>query len=157
MIARPIQHTPNRIESGPALPHSRTLARTPMPSLIPTGLGVRLRSAALDWGSVFLQFVFIGVHSWLAFSFSAHLHFPARLLACLIIHSNFFGLASAPYTSGTPLKYPSNRSGVTSVAYGLDASHSENALAVVANRIAVLPCSSGAALPVYGTGHSCSR
>ena len=31
-------------------------------------------------------------------------HFPAALFACRIIHSSFFGRASAPYTSGTPLK-----------------------------------------------------
>jgi len=50
--------------------------------------------------------------------FSVFQHFPyfPTAFACLIIHSSFFGLPSAPYTCGTPLKYLSNPSIVTSPA-----------------------------------------
>ena len=40
----------------------------------------------------------LGVILWVG------VHFPAMLLAWRIIHSSFLGRASAPYTSGTPLR-----------------------------------------------------
>ena len=60
-------------------------------------------------------------------------HLPSRLFAVRIIHSSFFGRGSAPNASGTPRKLFSNASGVISPANGFTASHSENALAVVAS------------------------
>src|SRR5258706_15189854 len=75
-------------------------------------------------------------------------HLPEMLFACRIIHSSFFGRGSALHVSGTPESRFSNSFDVTSPANGLDASHSLNADATVANRIAGADCSTAFAAPV---------